>query len=48
VASTGVTALRWWQRSGEVQSGEQVRLGLLVLGGVVFGVWATYWGLLIP
>lgn len=48
VGSTVVTALRWRQRSSVIQRGEQMRLGLLILGGVVFGVWAIYWGLLIP
>jgi len=48
VVSTVVTALRWWRRSGTIKRGEQMRLGLLVVGGVVFGVWATYWGLLVP
>src|SRR5262249_41906849 len=48
VGLTGVTALRWWRRSGALQTGEHMRLGLLVFAGVVFAVWATYWGLLVP
>jgi dienelactone hydrolase len=48
VVSTVVTALRWWRRSGAISRGERMRLGLLLVGGVVFGVWAIYWGLLIP
>ncbi len=48
VVSTVVTALRWWRRSGTIKRGEQMRLGLLVVGGVMFGVWAVYWGLLLP
>jgi uncharacterized protein len=48
VGSTGMTAFKWSQRSSMIQRGEQMRLGLLVFGGVVFGVWAIYWGLLVP
>jgi dienelactone hydrolase len=48
VVSTAMTAFRWWQRSGMIKRGEQMRLGLLVVGGVVFGAWAIYWGLLVP
>ncbi|MBV9232286.1 MAG: prolyl oligopeptidase family serine peptidase, partial [Chloroflexi bacterium] len=40
VGATAMTAFKWWQRSSMIQRSEQVRLGLLVFGGGVFGVWA--------
>jgi len=48
VMGTILAVFTWWRRSSTILKSEQIRLGLLVLGGIVFGVWAIYWGLLIP
>jgi pimeloyl-ACP methyl ester carboxylesterase len=40
--------LAWRRRRAEVATGNQVRLGLLLVGTVVFIPWAVYWGLLLP
>ncbi|MFG6192990.1 alpha/beta hydrolase family protein [Nonomuraea sp. JJY05] len=45
VVSTVLTCVRW-RRSAP--AGEKVRVGLLMVGGVVFVPWALYWGLLLP
>jgi hypothetical protein len=38
----------WYRRRSLVRRGEQIRLGLLLTGGVLFLPWALYWGLLFP
>ncbi|MDQ6899942.1 MAG: hypothetical protein M3072_10620 [Candidatus Dormibacteraeota bacterium] len=48
VACTGLTMLMWSRRSPTVTAGERLRLGVLMVGGVVFALWAAYWGLLVP
>ncbi|MEU6778014.1 alpha/beta hydrolase [Nonomuraea angiospora] len=45
VVGTVLTFVRW-PRSAP--TGERVRVGLLMAGGVVFVPWALYWGLLLP
>ncbi|MFG1703430.1 alpha/beta hydrolase family protein [Nonomuraea sp. M3C6] len=45
VVATVMVGVRWRRTAAK---GEQVRLGLLVVGGVVFLPWALYWGLLLP
>lgn len=42
------TATFWYRRRSRVSRGEQLRLGLLLAGGVLFIPWALYWGLLLP
>lgn len=48
---TGATVamtVSWCRRGSLVSRGEQLRLGLLLAGGVLFIPWALYWGLLLP
>ncbi|MDQ6920232.1 MAG: alpha/beta hydrolase, partial [Candidatus Dormibacteraeota bacterium] len=48
VACTALTMLMSLRRSPTVTAEERIRLGLLMVGGVVFALWAAYWGLLVP
>ncbi|WP_433225701.1 hypothetical protein [Microtetraspora malaysiensis] len=43
-----LTALAWRRARGSVPRGERGRLGLLLVGGLVFIPWGLYWGLLLP
>ncbi len=38
----------WWQKRNQIQKAEQVRLGVVLAGVVVFIPWAVYWQLLTP
>lgn len=46
--STVALSVSWWSARAEMSRVERVRIGVLLLGGAVFVVWATYWGLLVP
>jgi hypothetical protein len=46
--ATAATVLSWRRHHRDLTRAHQARLGLLVLAGLVFLPWATYWGLLIP
>jgi dienelactone hydrolase len=48
VACTALTMLMWSRRSPTATAGERLRLGVLMVGGIVFALWAAYWGLLVP
>ncbi|MFE9695162.1 alpha/beta hydrolase family protein [Micromonospora sp. NPDC005806] len=48
VVATAATALSWRRHRRDLTRGDQVRLSLLVVAGLLFLPWATYWGLLIP
>ncbi len=48
VVATVLTAPAWRRARGSVPRGERGRLGLLVVGGLVFIPWSLYWGLLLP
>jgi uncharacterized protein len=37
-----------WVKLGATSRVEKIRLGLLVVGGIVLTIWAEYWGLLTP
>jgi len=47
VAAAVATGVLWWRRRRDVGPGERVRLGSLLVGGVLLVPWAAYWGLLI-
>jgi uncharacterized protein len=40
--------LTWWSRRGAMPIPEKPRLTLLVMGGLLFILWAFYWNLLMP
>jgi hypothetical protein len=42
------TAVAWRQAGNKVSGSERLRLGLLLVGGALFVLWALYWGLLLP
>ncbi|WP_157530305.1 alpha/beta hydrolase [Microtetraspora niveoalba] len=48
VVAAVLTARAWRRARRSVPRGERARLGLLLLGGLVFVPWALYWGLLLP
>jgi dienelactone hydrolase len=48
VAATVITIMVAWRARSELSGVHRVRLGLLVVGGVVFVPWALHWGLLLP
>ena len=48
VAATVATAMAWWRHRTEAVVGSRVRLALLLAAGVLFVLWAAYWGLLVP
>ncbi|MFF4778319.1 hypothetical protein ACFY05_36400 [Microtetraspora fusca] len=48
VVATVLTAPAWRRVRGSVPREERGRLGLLVVGGLVFIPWSLYWGLLLP
>jgi hypothetical protein len=48
VVATVATILASWRARSELSGNHRVRLGLLVIGGVVFLPWAVHWGLLLP
>ncbi|MFC7761218.1 hypothetical protein ACFQY4_26665 [Catellatospora bangladeshensis] len=43
VIATAMTAYVW-----RTATGDRLRLGLLITGGVLFLPWSLYWGLLLP
>ncbi len=43
VIATAMTAHAW-----RTATGDRLRLGLLITGGVLFLSWSLYWGLLLP
>jgi pimeloyl-ACP methyl ester carboxylesterase len=45
---TVALAAAWWFARAGMARVEQARLGILLAGGVVFVLWAVYWGLLVP
>jgi len=48
VAATVTTIMVAWRARSELSGVHRARLGLLVVGGVVFLPWALHWGLLLP
>jgi dienelactone hydrolase len=48
VAAALTTVVVSWRTRAELAAVHRVRLGLLVVGGVVFVPWALHWGLLLP
>ncbi|HET8840595.1 MAG TPA: prolyl oligopeptidase family serine peptidase, partial [Ktedonobacteraceae bacterium] len=42
------TAVIWRRAGSSVNGSERLRLGLLLLGGALFMLWALYWGLFLP
>lgn len=46
--STVGLALLWWPARKLLSRVDQGRIGILLVGGAVFAVWAAYWGLLVP
>lgn len=48
VAGLIATVVGWWTTRTDVATGERVRLGLVVVAGLVFVPWGLYWGLLLP
>ena len=42
------TAMAWRQAGNSISGSERLRLGLLLVGGALFVLWALYWGLLLP
>jgi pimeloyl-ACP methyl ester carboxylesterase len=48
VGSEVWTAVAWRQAGNSISGSEQLRLGLLLVGGALFVLWALYWGLLLP
>jgi dienelactone hydrolase len=48
VGAEVATAVAWRRAGNLVSLGERRRLGLLQAGGVLFVLWALYWGLLLP
>lgn len=47
-ASILALAASWRPARKMVRGAQRVRIGILLLGGVVFIAWAAYWGLLVP
>ena len=41
-------AASWWRTPRKSTTSERTRNGVVLLGGVVFAMWAAYWGLLTP
>jgi hypothetical protein len=48
VVATVATALAWRRHRRDLTGASHVRLGVLLVAGLVFLPWAAYWGLLIP
>ena len=48
ISAEVATAVAWRRAGNSVSLGERRRLGLLLAGGVLFVLWALYWGLLLP
>jgi hypothetical protein len=48
VAATVTTIVVSWRTRSELSTTHRTRLGLLVVGGVLFVPWALHWGLLLP
>ena len=48
VVATVATAVAWRRHRRNLTGASHVRLGVLLAAGLVFLLWAAYWGLLIP
>jgi uncharacterized protein len=48
VVATVATAAAWRRHRHNLTGASHVRLGVLLAAGLVFPLWAAYWGLLIP
>jgi hypothetical protein len=48
LAATVATAVAWLRHRCDLTGASHVRLGVLLAAGLVFSLWAAYWGLLIP
>jgi dienelactone hydrolase len=48
VVATVATAVAWRRHHRNLTGASHVRLGVLLAAGLVFPLWAAYWGLLIP
>jgi hypothetical protein len=46
VVSTIWIAIEWYRRRGKINDG-RVQASFVVAGGLIFAIWAGYWGLLI-
>lgn len=46
--STLALAVTGWKARGQITGWEGVRFGISLAGGLVFALWAVYWGLLVP